>query len=383
MFAVLRNMRFERSIIHRDISKGNVLYTGNGKEDSTTSAMLSAKKGPPKQMRYCFIKYLLRERYVKIYCNWVAADTESSDDPTATSVLLIDFNHAEDLKSKENDQRTPRTVGCIPVTICDYAYLPCFRVHPSSLLVLFSEEDHWTSPATLEFSLECPVVMNSTLRSIRIELEISRIKRKTCCMGLRQTVIIAKWRHDLDHDAESVFWLLYYWAMCAQPVGHPEERLSLDLWASMTGCLDARIERVILMTIYQPRGTHSLYTPLRTLLGQLAAILRVDGHWLGKSDPRHNLGYITEAFQRLIFNFVVKHYGENFMCCRVEQDLRKLEDFPQVLYKPSPTSQLRDAGARKRVSSQQLLPESRIKRSRHDRTADEGEAGMSLCPSVF
>ena len=191
MFAVLRNMRFERSIIHRDISKGNVLYTGNGEEDSTTSVMLSAKKGAPKQMRYCFIKYLLRERYVRIYCNWVAADTEPSDDPTATSVLLINFNNAEDLKSKENDQRTPRTVGCIPVTICDYAYLLCFRVHPSSLLVLFSEEGHWTSPATLEFSLKCPVAMKSTLRSIRIESEISRIKRKTCCMGLHQTATIA------------------------------------------------------------------------------------------------------------------------------------------------------------------------------------------------
>ena len=148
----------------------------------------------------------------------------------------------------------------------------------------------------------------------------------------------------------------------------------------MTGSLNARIERVVLLSIYQPRGTHSLYTPLRTLLGQHAAILLVDGHWLGKSDPRHNLGYITEAFQRLIFNFVIKHYGENFMCCRVEQDLRRLEDFPQGPYKPSPTSQLRDVGARKRTSSQQSLSESRIKRPRRDGTVDEG---VSLCPSVF
>ena len=22
-----------------------------------------------------------------------------------------------------------------------------------------------------------------------------------------------EWRHELDHDAESVFWLLFYWAM--------------------------------------------------------------------------------------------------------------------------------------------------------------------------
>jgi len=85
-----------------------------------------------------------------------------------------------------------------------------------------------------------------------------------------------------------------------------------------------------LHTRYFSAARHALYTPLWTSLEQLAVILLVDGHWLGKSDLRHNLGYVSEAFQRLIFNFVVGRYGEPFMRCRVEQDFRKLREFPAI-----------------------------------------------------
>ena len=41
------------------------------------------------------------------------------------------------------------------------------------------------------------------------------------------------WRHELDHDVESVFWLLLYWAMVTQPEGGPGEDIDLHTWISL------------------------------------------------------------------------------------------------------------------------------------------------------
>ena len=35
-----------------------------------------------------------------------------------------------------------------------------------------------------------------------------------------------KWRHELDHDTESVFWLLFYWLVSAQPENEKVEPIS-------------------------------------------------------------------------------------------------------------------------------------------------------------
>jgi len=118
------------------------------------------------------------------------------------------------------------------------------------------------------------------------------------------------WRHELDHDAESVFWLIYYWALCVQPEGYPKQDIPDDLWGGVTGSVGSRIRILgaIAGRFYPDHGTHSLYAPLWPLIEQLAAILLVDGYWLDNSEPRRNLGYITEAFQRLILDFVLKHH---------------------------------------------------------------------------
>jgi hypothetical protein len=42
-------------------------------------------------------------------------------------------------------------------------------------------------------------------------------------------------RHELEHDAESVFWLLLYWAMAVQPEECAKENINLFSWASLLG----------------------------------------------------------------------------------------------------------------------------------------------------
>ena len=67
---MLRYLRSDRNVIHRDISKGNVLYLEDPIHPQADPAD-SWKDTKPKEVPLCFIKYLLRERYVQIdRCDW-------------------------------------------------------------------------------------------------------------------------------------------------------------------------------------------------------------------------------------------------------------------------------------------------------------------------
>jgi hypothetical protein len=71
--------------------------------------------------------------------------------------------------------------------------------------------------------------------------------------------------------------------------------------------------------------THSFYAPLEPLIRDLAGILAVDRHWLPASDPRNNVYYINEAFQRLILKFILDHRGEKFMERGVQKTFRRVK----------------------------------------------------------
>ena len=143
------------------------------------------------------------------------------------------------------------------------------------------------------------------------------------------------WRHELDHDAESVFWLLLYWATVVQPEGHPAEEMEeIDsgCWSDLNGDYLNR-QRLINKFIGElpDNVIHSVYKPLGPLISDLAAILYVDRHWFPASDPRNNLYYINEAFQRLILKFILDHRHNEFMHHPVDKIFRRVK-------------QLRDSG---------------------------------------
>jgi hypothetical protein len=73
---VLQYLRFERRVLHRDISKGNVLYFEDGLP-SSAGAMSNIgsggveETGGPEGLPLCFIKYILGKRCVEIMLhNW-------------------------------------------------------------------------------------------------------------------------------------------------------------------------------------------------------------------------------------------------------------------------------------------------------------------------
>ena len=72
-----------------------------------------------------------------------------------------------------------------------------------------------------------------------------------------------QWRHELEHDAESVFWLLLYWAMVVQPKSLSKEIrnecIDLAAWAEITG--DAEKHNALVRALAQ---VPYLVSPIRS-----------------------------------------------------------------------------------------------------------------------
>jgi hypothetical protein len=98
-----------------------------------------------------------------------------------------------------------------------------------------------------------------------------------------------EWRHGLEHDAESVFWLLVYWAVVVQPKDcPPNDRSNIDsrIWTNLIGDSEGREQLIDLFSRgrFLKKLTHSAYEPLGGLISKLARFLVVDRYWLPASD---------------------------------------------------------------------------------------------------
>jgi len=176
------------------------------------------------------------------------------------------------------------------------------------------------------------------------------------------------WRHELEHDAESVFWLFLYWAMVVQPVRCPTEEIDPGSWANLLGPASSRDDLV--GTIAQ-KGVrtgliHSIYKHLSPLIKNLASILVVDRQWLAESDVRNDPAYIGEAFQRLILQFMVDHREEKFMNTEADVKFRSAKQMPQSDALSVTSSELMGALDRKRPSPQPSMDYGKGKRRRLD-----------------
>jgi len=174
------------------------------------------------------------------------------------------------------------------------------------------------------------------------------------------------WRHELDHDVESVFWLILYWAMVVQPKGPPgtctDTGIDSSSWASMLGDFKARECLVSTLSLFdRPDNlTHPVYAPLWPLISSLTAILVVDRHWLPESSDRKRPEYICEAFQRLILQFVVSNRNEDFMTCRVSDSLRQVQGVPQFQAMSTTPSQQNDILERETETKRRRLSRTEV-----------------------
>jgi hypothetical protein len=160
---------------------------------------------------------------------------------------------------------------------------------------------------------------------------------------------IQGWRHGLEHDAESVFWLLVYWAVVAQPKGHKKEDIDAVVWGILIGDSPKRqiFIRGLSDGLFQNHVTHSVYEPLEALINKLASFLVVDRCWLPASDVRSYPEYLNEAFQRSILQFILDHNGADFMNCAVDTiKTRTVEGVPQSQKLSSTLNQDKDEADR-------------------------------------
>jgi hypothetical protein len=154
-----------------------------------------------------------------------------------------------------------------------------------------------------------------------------------------------QWRHELNHDAESVFWLLFFWVVGAPPMGCPPEAINPTTWTNLTDSVQSHISLIKALSAGEiNKGTtHSVYQPVQPLLIALAAILVVDRFWLEESDTRNDPEYVCEAFQRLILQFLLDNHNEAFLRHKVETCCRDIGAFPQVPSLTETTGQKRNA----------------------------------------
>jgi hypothetical protein len=161
------------------------------------------------------------------------------------------------------------------------------------------------------------------------------------------------WARELEHDVESVLWLLVYWAVVAQPKDHPSEYICSTVWTLLMGTWAARDGLILFLSNhpdYRKDLTHSVYEPLGALIGDLASFLVVDRCWLPISDPRNDAEYLNEAFQRCILQFIIDHRDEKFMNCAVGTTLRTVEGVPPFQSLSSTRGLDKDAAERDNAS---------------------------------
>jgi hypothetical protein len=141
-------------------------------------------------------------------------------------------------------------------------------------------------------------------------------------------------KHKLQYDAESVFWLLLWWAMLACPAedtSPDHKEIDQVVWVNMTGQHAKLDPRGAFFVHSFPSGVvvHPDYGPLETLLEDMARQLRGD-HEQGEDRSRKQDDYLHEAFQRLILDFLFTHYDKSFMTAQKGPNFRKPAKLPAM-----------------------------------------------------
>ncbi|KAJ8515929.1 hypothetical protein ONZ45_g6726 [Pleurotus djamor] len=331
-------------ILHRDLSKGNIMYiprraperdgpppatqlaiyTWTGccrqppsappTETSMPEAETSTDPVPPTLRKYAFVKSSLDD-----------------DEPMA---LLIDFNHATVVDAT-------RSVSSDTPTEIAVEFLISISLHTRSNIASQGTPIFMARAiqARKQLAFETAIFPSIPALDSMLDNDLrDRVERFAPCQdqfsfptdhkGDPSYGVPSTWRHELYHDAESVFWLLFYWIFFAVPSTHEEdpEPASFATWVSLsTNHADSRTQLVYSI----PRTLcHPGYEGLRSLLISLASYLKVDLYWLDEHNPRRDPEYIHECFQRTIFAFLKENWNKPFMVTKKSSVDRRVDGQP-------------------------------------------------------
>ncbi|KAH6904002.1 hypothetical protein BKA70DRAFT_1194062 [Coprinopsis sp. MPI-PUGE-AT-0042] len=313
---ITRALYNERDVLHRDLSKGNVLFVPPPRavpSATTSTGRLVPANEPPsaaanegESQKYSFVASLLGK----------------SADPSETSALLIDFNYSEHRQGKQRtaDHVAERTGTPMfmaraiqagsPIPIGDSVVLPKMpQAHPS-----YSER----------FPERCQQF--STVASEVLESDDPRFLEAT----------FLNFRHELYHEAESIFWVMFYWILLAKPASLPQpppqsgssgacDLVPLYIWAELLTA-GGRNNVIVGGATFSATNLHWAYGKLSTLIASLSKYLKVDPYWFEPTSSRSNPEFVHECFQREILNFLFKHVDEPFMTLKKSKTARVVDE---------------------------------------------------------
>ncbi len=144
------------------------------------------------------------------------------------------------------------------------------------------------------------------------------------------TLSSSHWRHELYHDAESIFWLIFYWLTRAQPAkSSREEPIPLRVWSQFTGNSPARHDLIQSLASKYMQALHSSLHPVSNLIADLASVINADPLYMSEDSPRSSPEYAHEAFQRIILQFLNDNQDKEFMRLKVD-GTRRCETTVQI-----------------------------------------------------
>ncbi|TEB05162.1 hypothetical protein FA13DRAFT_1263975 [Coprinellus micaceus] len=303
-----RFLRVHRHVLHRDISVGNVMFVPHAMDPKSVQCRkreLDECERTKDLESVCFINHLLDSK-AHVY---------------DTSLLLIDFNNAKILVNETGDETENveririGTPGFIARAVHRNGPAPCYDIDESCEGPKYSA----TTQAPKPYAEKHPARVEKFPPSEAFRLESFPDQSPQ------------DWRHDLEHEVESAFWLLFYWLMMARPVGLPGEDIPSGTWSSFSGEPWQRDNILRWSFMPEDKACHSLYTPVKALLRGLSAVLLPDRCWLPTDNVQSDVEYVAEVFQRQVLAFVLKHQADEFMLHKVDiKKHRALAKTPQV-----------------------------------------------------
>ncbi|KAH6912524.1 hypothetical protein BKA70DRAFT_1144384 [Coprinopsis sp. MPI-PUGE-AT-0042] len=347
---VTRYLYTERSVLHRDISSGNALAAPEvGSEESST---LSPKEEGNEDK--------------KTNAKFITALLSGGTLPNVPRALLIDFNRSQIQEGDSSSKQCGRDRTGTPLYMAR-------AVQDGSPVEL-------PSSANLVIPMPKPLALYQKLLPERCErFQTCETSTYTLQRGLDDARVGFEapkgFAHALHHEAESTFWVMFHWAISAQPGAEEdspqdiqdteegslqdnrdteqdvfqddqdtedivqdedEEDSEEDDWEDEEdpeeGIPEEPMESLIPSEVWTEFHTaegkgklirsrfkgafHPTYQPFTTLFATLAEFLQIDPCWFDTSDPRSHPDFIHECFQRIIFKFLVERKDEPFMDCK-------------------------------------------------------------------
>jgi hypothetical protein len=146
-----------------------------------------------------------------------------------------------------------------------------------------------------------------------------------------------EYSHRLSYDAESILWLLLWWAIQIQPKdGDHRDRIPGGLWVALTA--DGDDHRDFFLSGKMKDVCHPDYRGLDQLLISLFEQLKGYQEYVTLPpkeyrvlSPEHDVTrmeeeYLHEALQRTILAFIVQNHKEGFMKAQISPTRRRKEE---------------------------------------------------------